>query len=128
MSTQVEARPAGAGTDAVEMTYREAVNAAQLDAMEADDRVILMSEEIAKEDILEDFGPRRPALELRQLNPGVGERPQYPEQRSWHIRLEQKGDRGLVISGRLGFRVVSARDSFSRSMVLGWQATVLGSL
>ncbi len=46
MSTQVEAAPAGAGSEAVEMTYREAVNAAQLDAMEADERVILMGEDV----------------------------------------------------------------------------------
>lgn len=45
MSTQVDAAPAGAGT-AVEMTYREAVNAAQLDAMEKDPRVILMGEDV----------------------------------------------------------------------------------
>ena len=46
MSTQAEAAPAGAGTAAVEMTYREAVNAAQLDAMEADPAVILMGEDV----------------------------------------------------------------------------------
>jgi len=46
MSTQVEAAPVNAGTDAVEMTYREAVNAAQLDAMESDSRVILMGEDV----------------------------------------------------------------------------------
>ena len=46
MSTQVEAAPARAG-DAVEMTYREAVNAALEDEMAADPTVYLLGEDVA---------------------------------------------------------------------------------
>jgi pyruvate dehydrogenase E1 component beta subunit len=46
MSTQAEAAPAGAGTAAVEMTYRDAINAAMDDAMAADASVILMGEDV----------------------------------------------------------------------------------
>lgn len=46
MSTQAEAAPAGAGTAAVELTYRDAINAAMDDAMAADPSVILMGEDV----------------------------------------------------------------------------------
>jgi pyruvate dehydrogenase E1 component beta subunit len=46
MSTQAEAAPAGAGTAAVEMTYRDAINAAMDDSMAADPSVILMGEDV----------------------------------------------------------------------------------
>jgi pyruvate dehydrogenase E1 component beta subunit len=46
MSTQAEAAPAGAGTAAVEMTYRDAINAAMDDAMAADPSVVLMGEDV----------------------------------------------------------------------------------
>jgi acetoin:2,6-dichlorophenolindophenol oxidoreductase subunit beta len=47
MSTQLESKPAGVGTDAAELTYREAINAALEDELESDPAVILMGEDVA---------------------------------------------------------------------------------
>jgi len=66
MSTLVEAAPAVADT-AVELTYREAINAALEDDMAADDTVILMGEDVQADGgvfktnigLVERFGPAR---------------------------------------------------------------------
>ena len=66
MSTQTDPKAVGAG-GAMEMTYREAINAAMSDAMEADASVILMGEDVAaaggvfktNEGLPERFGPKR---------------------------------------------------------------------
>jgi acetoin:2,6-dichlorophenolindophenol oxidoreductase subunit beta len=46
MSTLTDAAPAGATDAAVELTYREAINAALEDAMAADDSVLLIGEDV----------------------------------------------------------------------------------
>lgn len=49
MSTQLESDAPALGADPVEMTYREAVNAALLDEMRFDSRVYLIGEDVANE-------------------------------------------------------------------------------
>jgi acetoin:2,6-dichlorophenolindophenol oxidoreductase subunit beta len=49
MSTHTEAAAASAGVETVELTYRDAVNAALADEMERDERVLLLGEDVAAE-------------------------------------------------------------------------------
>ncbi len=49
MSTQTDTRAAGAVDEAVEMTYRDAVNAAMDDALAEDPAVVFMGEDVANE-------------------------------------------------------------------------------
>jgi len=67
MSTLTDAAPAGATDAAVELTYREAINAALEDAMAADDSVLLIGEDVNADGgvfktnigLVEKFGPER---------------------------------------------------------------------
>ena len=67
MSTLTDAAYAGATDAAVEMTYREAINAALEDAMSADDTVLLLGEDVTADGgvfktnigLVEKFGPER---------------------------------------------------------------------
>ena len=47
MSTQLDSKPAGVETDAAELTYREAINAALEDELESDPAVVLLGEDVA---------------------------------------------------------------------------------
>ncbi|HEX4036027.1 MAG TPA: transketolase C-terminal domain-containing protein [Solirubrobacteraceae bacterium] len=49
MSTQLESETSALAEDTVEMTYREAVNAALFDEMESDSRIYLLGEDVAND-------------------------------------------------------------------------------